>query len=95
MQLTLPKLLFFLNSTVLTYLLSLPADAHRAAGVALWFFILDLISGMIAARIKGSITSRKLRVGMQDKFVCYGVIVGFALGISVLVSRPEWYSFAI
>lgn len=94
MNLPIYKIIAVLGGGITAFLMSLPPDAHRAAGVAVWFVILDVASGVVAARIKGPINSRSYRMGIKDKLVCYATIIGLALGFAVLTGAMSWYSYA-
>ena len=78
---------------ITAFLVSLPADAHRAAGVAIWFFAIDQVTGFIAARLRLEVTSNKFRMGFADKLLCYAKIVGLGLGLSFVTGNPAWYAY--
>lgn len=87
---SLHKLIAVLGAYISPFLLPIPDDVHRLAVVALWFILLDTLSGVIAARIRGEIGSRSFRLGLRDKLSCYAVIIGVCYGIGVLTRTPLW-----
>lgn len=73
-----------------SFLLSAPSSLHQAAGVALWFLIVDSAAGLWLARRTGTISSSQFRLKLKDKLVCYSMILGLAGGVGVMAHTWAW-----
>jgi hypothetical protein len=73
-----------------SFLLSAPASLSSAAGVALWFLIVDSCAGLWLARRTGTMSSSAFRLKLKDKLVCYSLILGLAGGVGVLARTWAW-----
>lgn len=73
-----------------SFLFSAPAALSSAAGVALWFLIVDSVAGLWLARRTGTMSSSAFRLKLKDKLVCYALILGLAGGVGVLARTWAW-----
>lgn len=73
-----------------SFLLSAPSSLSSAAGVALWFLIVDSVAGLWLARRTGTMSSSAFRLKLKDKLVCYALILGLAAGVGVLARTWAW-----
>jgi hypothetical protein len=79
-----------LCGALLSFMMSAPPELGRYAGVALWFVIVDTLTGVLAARRLHGMSSAQFRLKLKDKLVCYGLILSLAAGVSVLAQTWVW-----
>ena len=78
------------RAALASFLLSAPASLSSAAWVALWFLVVDTISGLWLARRTGSMSSSIFRLKLKDKLACYAMILGLAGGVGVMARTWAW-----
>jgi hypothetical protein len=87
---TLPKGAATLMAAACSFLLHAPVLVHKTAGVAVWFVIVDTVTGVACARRAGATSSTEFRNKMKDKGLCFGMILGLFAGIAVMGNNWAW-----
>jgi len=87
---TVSKAVAAIVAAAVSFFLSAPESLHRVAGVALWFVVVDSVSGVVAARFAGQMTSTVFRTKLRDKVSCYASLLALCGGVGVLASSWAW-----
>jgi hypothetical protein len=84
------KLLAALFGAAFSFLAWVPEYAHKAALVALGFFIVDSITGTYAAARRGALSSQAMGERTRAKLVQFGGIMAICTGFAVLSGSWAW-----
>lgn len=85
-----PKIGSALCGALLSFVSAAPPELGRYAGIALWFLIADTVTGLLAARRLGTMSSGQFRQKLKDKLLCYFAILSLAGGASVYAESWAW-----
>lgn len=77
-------------AALLSFVLSAPAALSSAAGVALWFLVVDSCAGLWLARRTGTMSSSAFRLKLRDKLACYAMILALSGGVGVIARTWAW-----
>lgn len=85
-----PKPLAAALAAAASFVLSVPAELHRTAAVALWFVAVDTATGLASARLGHRMSSAQFREKLRSKLLCFGQILALCAGVAVLSSSWDW-----
>lgn len=77
-------------AALLSFVLSAPSSLSSAAGVALWFLVVDSCAGLWLARRTGTMSSSAFRLKLKDKLACYALILALSGGVGVIARTWAW-----